>query len=123
RTITCRPLMNPPITRIDITGVRLAPATLSQILTALGLTTFPAEGLVVGVVLNEFNAPVAGATVQPATNSVPCPLSLCDVKYLSADRSTFTSGSTSTNGIWVSTQSPFLTTFTGQLPPPQSGTT
>lgn len=114
RTLTCRQVMTKPITRIDITGVRLAQPTLAGILTALGASTFPPEGLVVGVVLNEFNAPVAGATVTPSTNGVPC--TLCDVKYLSADRSTFTSSSTSSNGIWVSTKSPFLTTFTAQLP-------
>jgi hypothetical protein len=105
RSLICRQVgMNTPITRIDITGVRLAPTTLSQILTALGLTAFPLQGLVVGVVLNEFNQPVMNAIVKPTCAG-------CTIKYLSEDRMSFTAGPTASNGIWVSTDAPYGTTF------------
>lgn len=104
RSLICRQVTNSPITRIDITGVRLAPSTLSQILTALGMTAFPAQGLVVGVVLNEFNQPVINAMVTPTCAG-------CTIKYLSEDRLSFTGTQTASNGIWVSTDAPYGTTF------------
>jgi len=103
RALTCANMLQP---RIDITGYLLARSTLSQILAALGKPIFPDEGLVVGLVLNEFNVPQSGATVLPSC------MPNCQVQYLSADRmSLTTSGSTSSNGIWVSTNAPYNSTF------------
>lgn len=113
RTLTCRSLSLPDPARLDSSGVRLKPETLTTILKALysGNATFPPQGLVVGIVLNQFFAPVAGQTVVPscATASPPC-----TVEYLSEDRLSFSSMGTSSNGIWVSTDAPYASTFSWQ---------
>lgn len=114
RTVTCRALSAPDPGRVDSTGVRLKPETLTTILKALysGNTTFPPQGLVVGIVLNQFFAPVAGATVVPSCATAS---PACTVEYLSEDRMSFSSiGGTSSNGIWVSTDAPYASTFSWQ---------
>ncbi len=101
RTLTCQTL---PAGRIDATGIRLKPDKLAEILTALnGTTSFPSEGLVVGIVLNDSLMPVANATVTAPGGTV---------RYLSADRTSLsTTGGTSSNGIFVSTDAPYGTMF------------
>ena len=88
---------------ISLVGYRLPRATLAQIVAAAGEPSFPPEGLVIGIVLNEFFLPVQGAVVTVDTGTV---------KYLSADRSTVTTTSTSSNGIFISKDAPFNSTFT-----------
>ena len=98
--VTCMELLSSPT--IDITGYRLSRFTLSQILTALGRTTFPDQGLVVGILLDPFLRPVADQTVFVDSGTV---------KYLSADRSALTTGKTSSNGIFVSEDAPYFSQF------------
>jgi hypothetical protein len=108
RTLTCRnlPLSYPG--KIDAVGTRLKPDMLATILKAANLTAFPSKGLVVGIVLNQQFVPVANTTVTASCAPT------CTVKYLSADKLSFTTGagaSTSTNGIWISEDAPYTSTF------------
>jgi len=107
RALTCTDTLK---SRIDITGYLLARSTLSQILAALGKPIFPDEGLVVGVVLDRFNRPVANAEVKGS-------LANTEIKYLSADRMSLGTTATSTNGIWISTNAPYNSTFVWTTPP------
>jgi hypothetical protein len=95
--------------QVDLVGTRLATSTLDQILVALGDSGFPAPGLVVGVVLDDLGNPAPGVAVTLAASSATP-----TVEYLSADRTTFTTGtgaSTSTNGVFVSLDAPYGTMF------------
>jgi hypothetical protein len=91
--------------KTDIPGVRLSKATLDQILAALQMTEFPADGLVVGIVLDNAGNPAADATV---TTSDPA----ADIAVLSADRRQVLAGATTSSGIFLSTRAPYNTTFT-----------
>jgi hypothetical protein len=104
RTLTCSDDTDAIKSRIDASGIRLKPDKLAEILTALnGNTSFPSEGLVLGIVLDDHLMPVEGATIKPSKGSV---------LYLSADRTSFSdTGPTSANGIFVSTDAPYKTTF------------
>lgn len=86
-------------------GVRLNKATLDQILAALSLSQFPADGLTVGVVI-ESGAPASGQVVTPSEGTI---------EYLSANRATvggtMTSGGPN-GGVFVSRDAPFGTLFT-----------
>ena len=100
-TLTC---MTPvPPSPMDLLGYRLPRATLNQILLALSQPIFPDTGLVVGVVLNQFFSPVPGVVVSSDAGTI---------KYLSADRMSVSTTSTSTNGIFISEDAPFGTRFT-----------
>lgn len=101
--LTCRNV-SPSSNRIDMAGVFVRKATLGQIVTALGKTAFPDQGLVIGMVVDEFFNPVSG--VQVNSTCATCP-----VKYLSADRMGLVTGGTSTAGIFLSEDTPFGTTF------------
>lgn len=101
-TLTCSSVDAPIGEHLDITGVTLSQATLNQVLGALGKTTFPIEGLVVGIVVDQVNAPVGGVRVVPTTGNV---------LYLSADRSQLVPGQTSTSGIFISQDAVFGTQF------------
>ncbi|HEY5951311.1 MAG TPA: hypothetical protein VIV40_37720 [Kofleriaceae bacterium] len=112
RSLTCRSLapLPKPITRLDGSGIRLDKNTLAGILTAIGTTSFPDQGLVVGVVLSPTTgAPVAGATVTPSCAPG------CTIKYLGTDRKSLVVGTqvTSSNGIFISTDAPYPATFGG----------
>lgn len=109
RSVVCRQVP-PMFSRIDIVGALLSKDTLDDILGALDTPVFPGTGLVVGVVLDEFNNPIAGAKVTPTCGSSQT----CTVRYLSADRTTLTTDGTSSNGIWLSTDAPFGTLFSRQ---------
>ncbi len=103
--VSCR-AASPTDSSIDILGERLARGTLDQLLVASGLSEFPDAGMVVGIVLDNVGGPLVGyqvATDPPA----PTPL-----EYLSVDRTGFTSlPGTTSNGIFVSQDAPFGTTF------------
>jgi hypothetical protein len=119
RTLNCRQLPMDPL-NIDANGIRLKPELLTTILKALYAPmqpTFPDEGLVVGIVLDDQFAPRSGAVVK---TSNPCATAMpptCFIKYLSADKLSMTTGTgTSSNGIWVS-NAPYMSLFsaTGQV--------
>ncbi|CAN5547555.1 hypothetical protein BH11MYX1_BH11MYX1_42370 [soil metagenome] len=87
---------------IDTNGTRLAKPTLDGILAALGQPLFPATGLVVGVVLDANGTPVSNLQISASQGAV---------RYLTADRSGLTTR-TSSNGIFLSQDAPFGSTFT-----------
>lgn len=101
--LTCKSGVSALDAQLDLTGTRLARTSLQEILTALQLPAFPDEGLTIGIVVDFQNIPAAGSIVQ-ATNGT--------VRYLSADRTTTITGATSSNGIFISTDAPYGTTFT-----------
>jgi hypothetical protein len=51
------------------------------------------------------------------------PTGSCTIRYLSADKQSFTTGETTSNGIWVSEDAPYGTTFSrmGQVVPTFGG--
>lgn len=110
-TLTCSPVEGPIGDHLDITGVTLSRTTLNQVLGALGKTTFPIEGLVVGIVVDQVNAPVGGVRVVPTTGNVV---------YLSADRTQLVPGQTSTSGIFISQDALFGTQFELQGSPSEA---
>ncbi len=104
-TLRCRPAT--AATRYDLAGVRLAKATLSEILGTLQMAAFPDEGLTIGIVVDQLGSPVANYMVRASNGTV---------QYLSADRKSVIAGnSTSTSGIWVSRDAQFGTKFTTGL--------
>jgi hypothetical protein len=106
-TVTCEPAPQPAPNRIDINGLRLSKATLDKILIAIGKTTFPTKGLVVGIVIDSLGAPQMGVTVSPAAGGV---------QYLSQDLMSIDLSGTGTtdSGVFVSQDAPFGTRFDAQ---------
>jgi hypothetical protein len=102
-TVTCEQLSaNAPTGSLDMIGWRLAKTSLDQILAALGASTFPDDGLVVGLVLDPLGSPLANQAVAAPGATV---------MYLSSDRSTVVSGATTSSGIFLSTDAKFGTSF------------
>jgi len=107
-TLTCRNDVADK-SRVEMTGYFLKKTTLAQIVASLGLPSFPdTGGLVVGLVVDENAAPLAGREVN-------CPG--CTVQYINATRNGLTPGMTSSNGIFVSSNAPFGTQFSVQALP------
>ncbi len=104
-TVRCRPIPDSvytiPNPTIDTSGTRLSKPTLDGILAALGAPSFPSTGLVVGVVLDANGNPQSNLTVSTSQGTV---------SYLSADR-TGLQARTSTNGVFLSEDAPFNSTF------------
>jgi len=101
-SVTCRPLAS-DASEIDIRGVLVTVDTLDQILAAMSAGSFPAEGLVVGRVVDHTGAPLANVKVMPSEGSVD---------YLSADRSTLIGNDTSVNGLFIARDVPFGASWT-----------
>ncbi len=100
-SLRCSPV--PESTKdIQPTGTRLAKSTLAEIVSALGLTQFPDQGLVVGMVLDFLGNPVANLEVTTTGGTV---------QYLAADRLSTNTTATSSNGIFISQDAPYLTMF------------
>jgi hypothetical protein len=95
--VRCQPFPATPMS-IDATGTRLTKEDLADIVQALGLVDFPDNGLVVGVVLDPLGNPVQNLQVMSSTGTVT---------YLSADRHSVTTTSTSSNGIFMSQDTPY----------------
>jgi hypothetical protein len=104
-SVTCR-AATPAATRVDLRGLRLAKATLEQLLVALALPRFPDDGLVVGMVVDYLGNPAPGVVIHPSAGTV---------QYLSADRTT-TTGLTATtvSGIFLSRDAPYRATWVTQ---------
>lgn len=90
---------------LDLLGVRLAKPALDQVLLALGSQTFPIQGLVVGLAIDDLGNPLPGVTIVPTPGNA-------QIKYMSADGTNFGASATTTRGVWVSTEAPYGTTFT-----------
>ncbi len=104
--VSCRKA-GPTDASLDIPAERLARATLDQLLVASQLSEFPDAGLVVGIVLDNDGNPIEGQIVTTDDTDITH-----QIHYLVEDRNGFTSTpGTSMNGIFVSTQAPYPTTF------------
>ena len=109
RSLLCRNKPQSEQDAIDVTGWYLAKGTLDAILTALfGSATFPAQGLVVGVVLDQVGRPVEGTIVRATCQTTDPP---CTIEYLSADRTSLKMDGTSVNGIFLSRDAPYRSHF------------
>jgi hypothetical protein len=99
-TLSCR--ADDDKTTIDMAGVYLSKTSLNQILTALGLSAFPDQGLVIGMVVDEFYSPLANVAVSCGG---------CKVQYLNDTRTGTVNGATSKSGVFVSDNATFGTGF------------
>ena len=88
---------------IELAPLHLPKSTLSAILNALNLDSFPPAGLVVGRVVDESFSPAPGVVVTPSEGSLV---------YLSDDLSTADALFTSDSAYFVSTDVPYGTNFT-----------
>ena len=88
---------------IDLRGVLVPVATLDQVLAAMDVDSTPADGLVVGRVVDHTGAPLANVNVMPSEGSV---------EYLSADRSTLVGNDTTASGLFIARDVPFGSTWT-----------
>jgi hypothetical protein len=102
KSITCKRITKHEAS-LDLRGIRMSRTTLNAVLAAIGEPTFPKSGLVIGMVLDEQGKPVERAVVRPSTGSV---------RYLGSGRDRLIDDGTSSNGIFVSTNAPFLTSWT-----------
>jgi hypothetical protein len=101
-SVGCRPL-SPGQNPIDLRGVLVTKQVLDQILGAMGAPGFPAEGLVVGRVVDHTGAPLSQVAVTPAAGAV---------QYLSPDRSALIGSETSSSGYFIARDVPFGTSWT-----------
>ena len=102
-TLSCAIVGTPVSDELELTGYLLATPLLNSILGALGLEVFPANGLLIGKVVDALGNPVADAVVTPSTGTV---------SYVAADFSGVTAGpGTSQNGYFVANDTPFNTTW------------
>ncbi|MBS1124654.1 MAG: hypothetical protein H6Q90_6882 [Deltaproteobacteria bacterium] len=102
-TVKCVDDNIPPITdALTLRAVHIPKPTLDQILAALSLAQFPANGLVIGIVVDPLFNPLAGQVVTTTNGTV---------QYLSADRTSVGGAATSANGIFLSQNAPFGTRF------------
>ncbi|MGE0549606.1 MAG: hypothetical protein AB7O24_08445 [Kofleriaceae bacterium] len=108
-SLVCRKVA-PDLTTIDLPGIRLTKHSLDQILEALGMASFPEQGLTIGMVVDGNGTPVADKVVTT---------SLGTVVYLTADRTGVVTDKTRSSGIFVSTDAPYGAVFSinGSQPP------
>ncbi|MBK7536030.1 MAG: hypothetical protein IPI49_11825 [Myxococcales bacterium] len=85
-------------TAVDLPAVRLSRQTLEDVIKALGKTSFPEDGLVVGKVVDRVGNPLKNVAVRPSTGTV---------QYLSTGRDGLIGDVTSETGIFVSRDAPF----------------
>ena len=90
-------------------GVRLSKASLDQMLSALSLSTFPTNGLTIGLVLDQNGATVRDQTVTAVAPGVsPPPVT---IQYFDDFRSSIGGTRTTMSGAWASVDAPFGTVF------------
>jgi hypothetical protein len=90
---------------LSMVGHLVPKTTLDQVLAAADITGgFPAEGLVIGRVVDHLGAPLAGVQVTAAPDY--------PVRYLNDDRDGLTDDVTSSSGYFVAETAPFNTRFT-----------
>lgn len=108
--LTCQSISNPD-RDFGVAGYYLKKSTLTTIIEALGLMSFPDPGgLVVGLVLDKNLNPITNAEVTPSCAG-------CTIKYLSSDRTGLVTGGTSDNGIFMSLDAPYGTAFSSPAIP------
>jgi len=101
-SVTCQRAA-PAAAEIDVRGVLVSVDTLDQVLAAMLADSFPAEGLVVGRVVDHTGAPLASVIVTPSSGTV---------EYLSGDRSTLVGNRTSSSGLFIARDVPFGSSWT-----------
>ncbi|MDQ3334839.1 MAG: hypothetical protein M4D80_06750 [Myxococcota bacterium] len=103
----------PPMNNmLGLRGISLPKATLDQILAALPLAQFPANGMTVGIVVDSLFNPVAGQVVSAPGATI---------RYLNASRTSFNGTSTSASGVFVSLDAEFKTRFSVPGAPEEIG--
>jgi uncharacterized membrane protein (DUF441 family) len=101
--LTCQSA-GPSSTMLDFAAARIAPATLQKLLIAATmLPGVPAIGITIGVVLDETGEPIGNAMVTSSSGKV---------QYVTADGLSLVDDMTTVNGIFVSLNAGFGTTFT-----------
>lgn len=108
-TLTCARVQSATQKNFDFTGVHVTKERLAGIVAAIHTQdpTFAVDGhgLVLGITLDQ-GLPVAGIHVAGAGATV---------RYLSADGQTLGADQTTSTGIWVSTDAPFLTAWAAPI--------
>jgi hypothetical protein len=88
---------------LSIAGVRVPKATLDEVLAALGLATFPEDGMTLGIVVDPNGNPIPNVTVMTTEGTV---------EYLNSNRTGLSpTGRTTTSGVFVSRDAPYGTVF------------
>jgi hypothetical protein len=105
-SVVCKPVAA-GLQQVNMIGARLAKSTLDEVLAALHDTSFPPEGMTVGVILDFLGNPVAN--VKITTDD----MAALPTTYLSANRLALQAGATSLNGIFMS-DAKYGSTFTAQ---------
>ena len=106
--VTCTDDLTPsPHGPLELAASVLDKGVLTQILTAAELAGFPAEGLVVGRVVNDVGSPLAGVVVSGTSATV---------QYLSADRLSVDGTETSTDAFFISRDAEYNTRWTAIQP-------
>jgi hypothetical protein len=106
-SVRCQSYATPPAA-IDATGTRISKDSLAEIVQALGLIEFPSNGLVIGMVLDELGNPIPNVQVTTSRDDAIDP---GIVVYLSSDRHSVAMTTTSSNGIFMSQNTPYGTAF------------
>ena len=101
KALTCREVTIGD-NELDLPAVRLSRETLEDVLRALGKTSFPEDGLVIGKVIDRVGNPVKNVDVHPSSGSV---------QYLSAGRDSIIGDVTSESGIFISRDVDFKTSW------------
>jgi hypothetical protein len=104
-TLVCRRVA-PGLDQINMNGSRMSKARLDKVLGALSTTQFPAQGLVVGIVLDRLGNPMPDIEVSPPAGDTTTTIS-----YVGADGRLY-GGFTQDTGIFISTNAPYGTLFT-----------
>jgi hypothetical protein len=96
--------IDPAARTLELTGIFLPRARLGQILAGLGLTEPPAQGMTIGVLLDENGAPVAGYQIRTSPGTL--------VQYLTPTNQVVPGGTATTStGLFVSMDAPYGTDF------------
>lgn len=94
----------PAARKLELTGTWLPRPRLAQILAGLGLTEPPAQGMTIGVLLDEKGAPAAGYQIRTSPDSL--------VQYLTPAGQVVPGGTATTStGLFVSMAAPYGTDF------------
>lgn len=96
--------IDPTARSFELTGIRLPTSRLTQILTGLGLTAVPPQGLTVGVLLDGQGLPAAGYRIETSPSAA--------VAYLSETGEVIPGAiSTASSGLFVSQDAPYDADF------------
>jgi hypothetical protein len=102
-TVRCGRI-DPAVRQLELTGTWLPRPRLAQILAGLGLTDPPAQGMTIGVLLDEQGAPAAGYQIRTSPDTL--------VQYLTPTNQVVPGGTATTAaGLFVSMDAPYGTDF------------